>query len=116
MRPLKDVLLVNADKVLYVFYDFDTTQNMRYSCKEKAQVPNTDCVLQFCARCEDVEGDLDCLRCDKRQHSFREDTLEDLVTYLCEPRHWSTKIFVIAHNTKAFDLHFILNSAILRKW
>ena len=29
MRPLKDVLPANADKVPYVFYDFETTQNTR---------------------------------------------------------------------------------------
>ena len=30
MRPLNYVLPANADKVLYVFYDFATTQNTRY--------------------------------------------------------------------------------------
>jgi hypothetical protein len=31
MRPLKDVLPANADNVLYIFYDFETTENMMYS-------------------------------------------------------------------------------------
>jgi len=35
MRLLKDVLSANADKVLYVFYDFETTQNTRYTDKAK---------------------------------------------------------------------------------
>jgi len=29
MRPLKDVLLANANNVLCTFYDFETTQNIR---------------------------------------------------------------------------------------
>ena len=35
MRPLKDVLPPNANNVLNVFYDFDTTQNKRYFDKAK---------------------------------------------------------------------------------
>ena len=31
MRPLKDVLSANADNVLYIFYDFETTQNKTYT-------------------------------------------------------------------------------------
>jgi len=39
-----------------------------------------------------------------------------MLTYLTEPRPWAIKIVAIAHNAKAFDLHFILNKAILLKW
>ena len=31
MRPLKGALPPAVDKVLYVFYDFETTQNTRYT-------------------------------------------------------------------------------------
>jgi hypothetical protein len=40
----------------------------------------------------------------------------DILSYLCESRPWAEKIVVTAHNAKAFDLHFILNRAILMKW
>jgi len=33
MRPLRDVLPDASDKELYVFYDFETTQNTKYSNK-----------------------------------------------------------------------------------
>jgi len=46
---------------------------------------------------------------------FCDDPLGDMLTYLCEPRPWANKIVAIAHNAKAFDPHFILNRAILRK-
>jgi len=39
-----------------------------------------------------------------------------MLTYLSKPRPWANKIVAIAHNAKAFDLHFILNRAILLKW
>ena len=32
----------------------------------------------------------------------------DVLSYLCESRPWVEKIIVIAHNAKAFALHFIL--------
>ena len=59
MRPLEDVLPANAEMVLYVFYDFETTQNKSYSDTAKAHLPNLVCVQQFCTSCEDVEGDID---------------------------------------------------------
>jgi len=40
----------------------------------------------------------------------------ELLSYLMEPRPWANKIIAIAHNASAFDLHFILNRAILLKW
>ena len=40
----------------------------------------------------------------------------DMLSYLCESRPWAENIVVIAHNAKAFDLHFILNRTVLMKW
>jgi len=82
MRPLKDVLPANADKVLYVFYDFETTQNKRYSDNPQPHVPNLVCVQQFCARCEDMEDGVDFERCGKRRHCFWDDTVGDLLTFV----------------------------------
>jgi len=117
MRPLKDALPPAGDKVLYVFYDFETTQNTEYTDEAKLHVSNLVCVQQFCSRREDVEDvERDCVRCGKRKHSFWEDPVRDLLSYITEPRPWANKIVAIAHNAKAFDLHFILNRAILLKW
>ena len=52
----------------------------------------------------------------KAEALFSNDPVGDLLTYLCKPRPWSRKIVAIAHNAKAFDLHFILNRAIKLKW
>ena len=62
MRPLKDVLPANANNV-YIFYDFETTQNKTYSHTAKEHVLNLVCVQQFCAKCEEIE---DCsIDCDR---------------------------------------------------
>ena len=116
MQSLKNVL-PSSDGVLYVFYDFETTQNTRYSETAKVHVPNLVYIQQFCSRCVGVDDSAqDCERCGIRKHSFWEDPVCNLLTYLCEPRPWIRQIIAIAHNAKAFDLHFILSRAVLLKW
>ena len=47
MRPLKDEA-PPSDGVLYVFYDFETTQNTRFSDGDATlHVPNLVCLQQF---------------------------------------------------------------------
>ena len=41
---------ISSDRVMYVFYDFETTQNTEYTAAAKLHVPNLVCVQ----RCEDV--------------------------------------------------------------
>ena len=116
MKPLKDVLPDASDKVIHVFYDFETTQNKKYSDKATLHVPDFVCVQQFCSQCEDTEACGECVRCGQRKHSFWDDSVGDMLTYLCKPHPWANKIVAIANNAKAFDLHFILNRAIRLKW
>ena len=86
MRPLKNELPA-SDGVLYVYYDFETTQNTKYSDRATLHVPNLVCMQQFCPRCENVEdAKRDCVQCGKRKHSFWDDPVGDMLTYLCKPR------------------------------
>jgi hypothetical protein len=79
-------------------------------------VPIPFCIQQFCTVCDVQDNiDMDCERCGRRRHSFFEDPVGDLLSYLCEPRPWCKKVIAIAHNSKAFDSQFILNRAILLK-
>jgi len=96
MRHLKDALHSARDKVLYVFYDFGSTQNTEYTDDAKLHVPNLVCLQQFCSRCEGDEDGVDCVRCDRREHSLWEDPVGDLLSYLTEPRPWANKIVAIA--------------------
>jgi len=80
-------------------------------------VPNLVCVQQFCSKCEHMEDiEQHSLQCGKRKHSCWDDPVGDLLSYLCEPRPWVSKIIAIAQNAKAFELHLILNRAIFLKW
>ena len=116
MRRLKDVLPANADNVLYVFYDFETTQNKTYSDTAKEHVPNFVCVQQFCTRWQIMDDvSRHCERCGSRRHSFWNYPVWDILNYLCETHPWTSKIVAIAHNAKTFDLHFILNRAIMHQ-
>jgi len=116
MQLLKDEV-PSADNVLLVFYDFETTQDTKISETAKLHEPILVCLQQFCTACEMQDiYEQDCARYGKRQHSFFEDPVGDLLSYLCEPRPWCKKVVAIAHNAKAFDAQFILNRAILLKW
>jgi len=110
MQPLKNELHC-ADDVLFVFYDFENTQDTKIN--ETAKLPVLICLQQFCTACE-MQDDYkqDCAQCGKRRHSFFEDPVGDLLSYLCEPRPSCKKVVAIAHNTKAFESQFILNRAI----
>jgi hypothetical protein len=115
MQPLKNKL-PRSDKVLFVFYDFETTQNTKFSENATKHIPNLVCVQQVCSLCEMQDDiDIDCERFGKRRHSPFDDLVGYLLSYLCEPRPWCNKVIAIAHNAKTFDSQFILRRAII-KW
>ena len=67
--------------------------------------------------CEDVEdAQRKCVQYGERKHFIWDDPVGSMLSYLCEPRPWVKKIVAIALNAKSFDLHFILNRAVLLKW
>ena len=73
MKPLKNEL-PRSDDVLFVFYDFETTQNKKFSFKANVHIPMFVCLQQFCTACEmqdDIEVEFE--RCGRRRHSFFED-------------------------------------------
>ena len=56
------------------------------------------------------------MRCGRRKHSFWQNPVGELLSYLTEPRSCANRNVAIAHNAKAFDLYFILNRTIMLKW
>jgi hypothetical protein len=82
MVPLSDAI-APCNRVLYILYDFEATQDTRYNEKATEHVPNLVSVQQFCSQCEDVADiDQDCPQCGKCKHSFWEDQVGDLLTCL----------------------------------
>ena len=49
MRPLRNELPA-SDTVLFVLYDFETTQDTKYSDSATVHVPNLVCLQQFCSK------------------------------------------------------------------
>jgi hypothetical protein len=119
MQPLKDEMPPGGDRLLYLYYDFETTQNTPYIVSDKAtvHVPNLVCLQQSCSQSESLDDvRQDCARRGKRQHAFTDDPVGDMLNYLCEQRPWVKQIVPIAHNAKAFDLQFILDRVVSLKW
>ena len=56
------------------------------------------------------------MQCGKRKHLSWQDPVGEMLKSLNEPRPWYNKVVAIANNVKFFELHFILNRAILLKW
>jgi hypothetical protein len=57
MQLLKNEL-PRSDNVLFVFYDFETTQDTNYSENATEHIPSLVCVQQFCSVCE-MRDDID---------------------------------------------------------
>jgi hypothetical protein len=76
-----------SDNALFIFYDFETTQDTKLSENANEHVPILVCVQQLCSVCEmqdDVERD--CERFGKRRHSFFDDPVGDVVSRTRAPR------------------------------
>jgi hypothetical protein len=116
MQPLKNALS-RSDNVLFVFCDFETTQDTNFSENATEHIRNLVCVQQFCSVCEMQDDiDSDCERCGRRRHIFFDDPVGHLLSCLCEPRPWCNKVVAIAHNAKVFHSQFILRRGVLLKW
>ena len=86
MQPLKNEIL-RSDNVLFVFHDFETTQDTKFSENATEHIPILVCAQQ-CFTTSEIQNDtdMDCERCGRRRHSFYEDPIGDLLSYFCEPR------------------------------
>ena len=65
------------------FYDFETTQDTNVSYSATLHVPNLVCLQQFRTLCE-MTSDIneDCVRCGKRELSFWDAPVGELLSYL----------------------------------
>jgi DNA polymerase type B, organellar and viral len=109
------------EQVLYVYYDFEARmdEQVEGSPEKFKHIPNLCVAFQKCKECPDLVNpediEITCVNCGARKHIFeRENTLNDFLTYLLDLDEKFKKVIVIAHNTRAYDGHFVLQ-AILEK-
>jgi hypothetical protein len=63
----------------FLFYDFETTQDTKFSENATEHIPILVCAQQFCKTCEmQDDNETDCERCGRIRHSFYEDPIGDL--------------------------------------
>jgi len=80
MPPLKNEL-PRSDDVLFVFYDFETSKDTKFSENDTEHISILVCAQQFFTACgmqDDTE--MDCDRCGRRLHSFYDDPVGDLLS------------------------------------
>ena len=71
----------------------------------------------MCFKCEVVD-DLsdDCEQCGKRTHVIWQNPLGEFIDYLRLSRSFADKIFVISHNSRGYDAHFLLRRFLELRW
>ncbi len=101
-------LRVSKPKFRYVFYDFETYQDVpRVNQIGRTHVPNYAVAMSYCSNCKDVP----CCQC-KQTHVFSGLDGDDVLKEFCL---WATSndlnrnTTFIAHNAKGYDSHLILN-------
>jgi len=92
----------------FVFYDFETRQEMSVSSNEYGEIyahePNLCIAHTVCALCMDSPLG-NCSNCGTNKHVFSgEDTADKFCDYLFSMKH----VTAFAHNSQGFDGHFIL--------
>lgn len=103
---------------LYIFYDFETTQENVFEHKKSVEGGEDAfqhqvnlCVMQqFCRVCIGYESKIECLTCGSKTTIFgREDyVVHDFLKYILSVRRNYKDIVCIAHNAQGFDSHFVL--------
>jgi hypothetical protein len=92
--PLKPSKL--SDKLLYVFFETECTQDLEKRYGTFEYVPNLIRAQQMCSKCEVVDDlSVDYEQCGKRIHTFWKDPVGKFSDFLRLPRPFSDKVNVI---------------------
>jgi len=84
----------------FVVYDFESMLRL-----DRSHQPNLCVAHIVCGKCMTENMNEEC-ECDRRREVFRgEDTLDQFVCWLLRQK----KVIALAHNGRAFDLHFIID-------
>jgi len=95
----------------------ECTQDLEYRDGSFEHVPNLICVQQMCSKCEAVDDlSIDFEQCGKRVHRFWQDPVGKFIDYLLLSRPFVGNVYVIPHNSRGYDAHFIRRSFLEQRW
>jgi hypothetical protein len=80
MQPLKNELL-RSDDVLFVFYEFETTQVTKFSETVNEHIPILVCVQHFCSACE-MQDDIELIASVVVGNAVHFTTIQSAIYYL----------------------------------
>ena len=69
------------------------------------------------SKCEAVDDlSVDCEQCGKRAHAFWQDPVGQFIDFLRRSRPFADKVNVISHNSRGYDLQFLLRRFLDLRW
>jgi len=97
---------------MYVFFDWECTQDFEKHDGSFELIPKLICAQQLCSKCEAVDDlSVDCTQCGKRTHMFwAEYHVGKYINYLRQSRPFADKIYVVSHNSRGNDAQFLLRN------
>jgi len=106
-----------AEKILYVFFETECTQDIEKRDGSFEHVPKLICAQQMCSKCEAVDYlSVDCEQCGKHVHMFTQDPVGKFIDYLRQSRSFADKVYVISHNSSRYDAQFLLRRFLEMRW
>lgn len=97
------------EKLLFIFYDLETTQEKIINENDIQHVPNLCVFKQCCYQCLDSDKTV-CNTCGLRlQVLTGDEIIEGFMHHILNLRRKFKKIIIMAHNGQSYDHQFILN-------
>jgi hypothetical protein len=102
---------------MFVVFDAECKQDLEKYNGIYEHRSNLICAQQMCAKCQDEDDvGINCQQCGKRSHYFWEDPVGKFVEYLRESRKFADTIYVVSHNSRGYDVQFLLKRFLELKW
>lgn len=94
---------------LFVFFDFETRQEVVTVDGSKLHEPNLCVFKQYCAKCLTDKNEIQmCTGCGIKLHIIKHNPVENFMQFVLNQRKIFKQVVCIAHNGQGFDFQLIL--------
>ena len=103
---------------MYVFFDMECTKDFEKHDGSFEHIPKLIRAQQMCSKGEAVDAlSVDCKQCGKRTHVvWTEHPLGIFIDYLQQSRPFADEIYVVSHNSRGYDVQFLLRTFLEMRW